>query len=198
MDKFIERIQLEYNNEYDLSRIDFKGSKHPIDVICPVHGLFSITPDNLIYNRGCPSCRGVHPRGYPARLGKGDTPKKTPGRKPYLEYHRFYIHKSDGDFLKFGITSGDVECRRIAVENLSDFKFETVFIRTFYDRRLCAAVERTIKLAFKTGVVSSGSMCEGLTETVALRHLDQIIDIVCSFPSSKNPPAPDVPVMIKR
>jgi len=185
MNDFKERVQIEYGNEYNLSIVKYEGTKNPVNIICPDHGVFKITPDNFIYNAGCPMCRGVHKRGYPARRGKGVEPKIKPGRKSTVKYYNFYIHNVSGGFLKFGITSGSVEDRRFYIDLASDFKHKTVFTKTFYNRRLCAAVERVIKLSFKTGVAPAGSMSDGITETVDLKHLDQIIRIVESFPPDK-------------
>ena len=197
MNNFKERTVIEYGNEYDLTATIFKGNSIPLQINCPNHGLFKITPDNFLYRAGCPQCRGKHSRGYPARRGRGNEPKKKTGRKPFIEYFHFYIHNVDNKFLKFGITSGSVEGRRIGIESNSDFKHELIFRRTFNDRLLCAAIERSIKLSFETNVAPAGSMTDGITETVNMEHLDQIIKIVNSFPHSKNAIAPEVPLFIK-
>jgi len=185
MNDFKECVQIEYGNEYDLSLVEYKGRVNPVIVICPDHGTFTITPDNLLYRAGCPSCRGIHKRGYPARRGMDVEPKKKPGPKPIEKSYKFYIHNVSGGFLKFGITSDTIESRRISIELASQFKHDVIFIKEFSDRRLCAGVERAIKLSFKTGVAPANSMKDGITETVELKHLEQIIQIVESFPTHK-------------
>lgn len=48
--------------EYDYSKVEYKNNKNKIEVICPKHGSFYMTPINLIYNnQGCPIC--VQSRG---------------------------------------------------------------------------------------------------------------------------------------
>ena len=43
--------------EYDYSKVEYKNNKNKIEVICPKHGSFYMTPINLIYNnQGCPIC----------------------------------------------------------------------------------------------------------------------------------------------
>ena len=185
MKDFKKGVYIEYGNEYDLSKVEYKGRANHVMIICPDHGVFRITPDNFTYNAGCPSCRGIHPRGYPARRGKSVEPKKKPGRKSSVKHYTFYVHEVSGGFLKFGITSGSVEVRRITIELASDFNHKLIFTKIFHDQTLCAAVERSIKLSFKTGVAPFGSMKDGITETVKLKHLDQIIRIVENFPSRR-------------
>ena len=181
---FISAVAVEYEPDaYDLSRAEYRGRTTPLEVICPDHGPFSITPDNFLYQAGCPQCRGAHLRGYPARRGRGDSPKGTPGRK--RKAHWFYIHDVSGGFLKFGITCGSVDARRAQIEAASDFQHWVIFSKAFYDRRLCAAVERLIKLSFETGVAPPGSMRDGATETVGRQHLSAITQIVDSAPSTK-------------
>lgn len=189
-----ERIKEEYDNGYDLSKTVFKGSTQPINIVCPDHGVFTTTPNNLIYNRGCKQCRGVHTRGYPKKLNKGIIPKKKPGPKLLINYHHFYIHNVSGGFLKFGITSGNVESRRLMIESVSDFQHTLIFYRIFYDRKICASIERAIKTSFNTGVAPPGTMRDGSTETIDLKYLIQLIKIVCSFPCTKDQLLPDLPV----
>ena len=168
---------------YDLRAVVYAGTKTPVTIICPDHGAFEVTPDAFIYSGGCKRCRGIHPRGYPARRRGGVEIKKKriPGPKP--EAHTFYIHQVSGGFLKIGITSGNVESRRIQIELASDFNHAVIFTRTFLNRPLCAAIERAIKKAFRMRVAPEGSMRDGITETVATVHLDAIKAIVSVFPN---------------
>lgn len=41
---------------YDLSKITYNSAKEKVCAICPEHGEFWITPDNLLQGRGCPKC----------------------------------------------------------------------------------------------------------------------------------------------
>lgn len=36
--------------EYDYSKVEYKNNKNKIEIICPKHGSFYMTPINLIYN----------------------------------------------------------------------------------------------------------------------------------------------------
>ena len=51
-------------DKYDYSKVEYVTCKTPVTVICPVHGDFSATPNQLISRRSnCPSCAHVVSRG---------------------------------------------------------------------------------------------------------------------------------------
>lgn len=45
-----------HNNYYDYSKVDYKNSKTPVEIICPKHGSFLTKPYNHLLGRGCPVC----------------------------------------------------------------------------------------------------------------------------------------------
>lgn len=58
LDKFLTKAKIKFNNTYDYGKVDYKTTKTPVIVICPVHGEFDIIPDNHLYNSdtGCIHC----------------------------------------------------------------------------------------------------------------------------------------------
>lgn len=48
-----------HGENYDYSQVTYKSAKTNVNVICPEHGLFKITPDSHIgwYRQGCPRCK---------------------------------------------------------------------------------------------------------------------------------------------
>ena len=59
-DEFIRRVKLLHNNKYDYSRVVYSQQNEYVDVICPVHGVFKVTPKNHMKGRGCPLCAKNH------------------------------------------------------------------------------------------------------------------------------------------
>jgi glutaredoxin len=56
----IEKSNKIHFNWYDYSNINYNGMFEKIEVICPIHGSFLVTPNNHIYNKsGCPKCKGI-------------------------------------------------------------------------------------------------------------------------------------------
>lgn len=54
---FIEKSQKIHGNKYDYSSVNYISNKIPVEVICPIHGIFSIRPDSHIYGKqGCKMC----------------------------------------------------------------------------------------------------------------------------------------------
>lgn len=58
-DEFVEKAK-KVHPEYDYSKVKYIRSNLKVDVICPKHGLFSITPNSLLSGTGCPTCSKAH------------------------------------------------------------------------------------------------------------------------------------------
>ena len=54
----ILKYQKVHNNFYDYSLVDHKKSNDKIEIICPIHGVFSQMPSNHLQGKGCPKCKG--------------------------------------------------------------------------------------------------------------------------------------------
>ena len=63
LEEFISEAQRIHQNldgtpKYDYALVEYKGAKKKVKIICPVHGVFSITPDaHLNQHQGCPKCK---------------------------------------------------------------------------------------------------------------------------------------------
>ena len=57
-DEFIDSLKSRYGDKYDYSKVDYKGNRVKVCVICKEHGEFWSTPQNLLKNHGCPKCSG--------------------------------------------------------------------------------------------------------------------------------------------
>jgi hypothetical protein len=57
-DEFIKIARMIHGDRYGYERVVYRGYKTPVELICPDHGPFSVTPDTLLSKvRGCPVCR---------------------------------------------------------------------------------------------------------------------------------------------
>lgn len=55
--KLIENLKEQFGNEYDYSKVDYKGSHEKIEIICSKHGSFFKRIDHLNNNCLCDKCR---------------------------------------------------------------------------------------------------------------------------------------------
>ena len=57
-EEFVERINKIYDEKYDLSKSDVnkRDEKGRVCIICPEHGEFWKTPNNILSGHGCPKC----------------------------------------------------------------------------------------------------------------------------------------------
>lgn len=58
-DEYITKIKLVHGDRYDLSLVDFKGSRYPVKAICKDHGEFEMRADNFVKGSNCPRCGRV-------------------------------------------------------------------------------------------------------------------------------------------
>lgn len=56
---FLKLVPDSHKEEYDLSETIYTTRQSKIDVICKIHGKFSIRADNFIIGQGCPKCRYI-------------------------------------------------------------------------------------------------------------------------------------------
>jgi len=164
----LERLKKEYGEEYDFSKTDLAVRAVPVTVTCPDHGDFEITLDNLIYNAGCYRCRGVHPRGYPKSKQRG------------ISSRWFYIHSTNSDFIKIGVTVDDPNLRLKRINNLSPYEHSLFYKKRFDDGKVCDQIEQLIKRIYPCGVAS---IPDGSTETIEEKYLQEIIQIVDNVPT---------------
>jgi len=55
-DEFIDVVKKIHRNKYDYSKVNYEGSRIPVEIICPKHGVFSQLPGNHLKGMGCPRC----------------------------------------------------------------------------------------------------------------------------------------------
>lgn len=53
---FISKATKIHGNKYDYSKVVYKNSNSPVEIICPEHGSFYQTPDSHWDGRNCPKC----------------------------------------------------------------------------------------------------------------------------------------------
>lgn len=61
-EEFIARAKKLHGNKYDYSKVHYKDMWTPVEIICPVHGLFLQTPAKHVkqgkyVHQGCPKCK---------------------------------------------------------------------------------------------------------------------------------------------
>lgn len=61
-EQFIEKANLKYDNFYDYSKSIYTLSKNKINIICPIHGLFSQLAMSHLRGHGCKKCGDKTPK----------------------------------------------------------------------------------------------------------------------------------------
>lgn len=65
-EEFIQRARKVHGNKYDYSKVEYKGSKTKVCIICPLHGEFWQSPNHHLRGCDCPKCaiplRNLNPK----------------------------------------------------------------------------------------------------------------------------------------
>lgn len=56
---FIRRAKEIHGDKYNYSKVDYKGFRTKVTIICPIHGEFEQTPNNHLHGLGCHKCGGT-------------------------------------------------------------------------------------------------------------------------------------------
>ena len=54
-EEFIKRAKEIHGDKYDYTLVDYKNNKTKVKIICKIHGIFEVRPDNH-YHTNCPKC----------------------------------------------------------------------------------------------------------------------------------------------
>lgn len=58
--EFVEQANKIHNNQYDYSKVEYKGANKPVCIICPKHGEFWQKPTNHLKGHKCSKCQKVY------------------------------------------------------------------------------------------------------------------------------------------
>ena len=111
-DSFIERLRQVYGDDYDYSKVVYKGRDVPVLLTCREHGEFKMSPRSLLIGRpdrsikphGCPECAGIRKLSVPSRVKKKQS-KKT--KFDFLKQAR-QVYGDDYDYSKVVYKGRDV------------------------------------------------------------------------------------------
>lgn len=59
---FLEKAYMAHGDKYQYNQDTYKGSDYKLDIICPVHGIFTQKAINHINGQGCPKCGQIKRR----------------------------------------------------------------------------------------------------------------------------------------
>lgn len=96
---FIKDARQIHGDKYDYSKVEYVNNKTDVDIICPIHGIFSQTPHNHLKGKGCKECgKEKNIREHPTRLNNEEFNRRS--RK---------IHGNKYDYSKVVYITGDKE-----------------------------------------------------------------------------------------
>ena len=55
-EEFIKKAREVHGDKYDYSKVEYVTNQTPVEIVCPIHGIFVQRPNNHIRGNGCPKC----------------------------------------------------------------------------------------------------------------------------------------------
>ena len=123
---FIERAKEAHkdrDSDYDYSRVEYKGAKTPVEIICKNHGSFWQDPHEHLKPHGCPECGNILGGGW----SRSDfIAKCKANNNGNATLYVVKCSKGTESFYKVGVTSHDVKWRFKSKRNMP-YNYKTVF-----------------------------------------------------------------------
>lgn len=120
-DTFLRKSKAVHLNKYDYSSVNYEHSRKPIDIKCPIHGIFSQVPNDHVSGKGCAACGAEYSSGW----SRSDYIRKCSERNRGLS--TLYVVKCFSGselFYKVGITSTDIKTRFYKIPYEYDVVYE--------------------------------------------------------------------------
>jgi hypothetical protein len=73
---FIIKSNQIHGDKYDYNLVDYKNNKTLVEIICPVHGIFKLRPNDHLNGQGCKKC-GVQQRAEKRSIGQDEFIKRA-------------------------------------------------------------------------------------------------------------------------
>lgn len=91
-EEFLKQLKHIYKNKYDISKVIYNGDNKPVELICRIHGSFSLTPTNIIHGKqGCRSCNISKSRKATSWLNLLDVSKSNREKRIYIDDINYII-----------------------------------------------------------------------------------------------------------
>jgi hypothetical protein len=74
-EEFIIKAKNIHGDRYDYSKVDYKGNRDKVEIICKEHGSWWQTPYNHLQNRGCRCC---------TNRSKGEIKSESPSQRSFI------------------------------------------------------------------------------------------------------------------
>lgn len=104
----IEMMTNKHDGVYDYSLVNYVNVHTKIDIICDIHGTFSVKPNNHLRGSGCPDCARLLRNGWE----RGTWVKRCERyNKEACMVYIIRLYNDNESFIKIGLTSNTVADR---------------------------------------------------------------------------------------
>ena len=137
---FIKKSKNIHNNKYDYSKVEYVNNKTPVNIICPIHGVFPQRPDaHIIQKQGCNVC---------SRIGLSPIVKiDSIDANDICYLYTIKLTDNNETFYKTGISNNYIR-RHSEISLVSGYKIELIDI-LIDTRYTCFKLEQKILNKYK-------------------------------------------------
>lgn len=107
-ESFIEKVTRIHNGFYDYSLVNYANHLKFIDIICPIHGMFTQEARNHLRGHGCNKCGNEFKLGYKESQWMEHCDRYN---KASATVYVIRIYNHEEEFIKIGLTAGELSKR---------------------------------------------------------------------------------------
>lgn len=124
-ERFVAKCRLVHGNKYDYSKVDYKASHHPVEIVCKRHGPFWQEANNHVQGSGCKKCV-----------------RRTEG-----SFSLYFFH-SENKLTKVGVSKRPID-RLLELDKLMPFPVSEYWAVNVGDYREALLAERVVHEALE-------------------------------------------------
>lgn len=149
---FIEEAKKLHQNRYDYNQVTYIRDSSKVDIVCPAHGIFKMSPNNHLRGQNCPRCSGIA-RGIinaenSTGWGLSKWSEAAIDSKTFDSFKLYFLKLSDDteSFCKIGRTYRELSERTRKLP----YACETIHLLEHTDPKVIFDLETHLKRTFKT------------------------------------------------
>ena len=104
-DEFVGAARAVHGQKYDYARSEYRGAFEPVEIICPVDGVFTQIPSSHLTGVGCPLC-SRRAQGAPRNLTRALRGEFDISKESFVYVVRFKLPFGDTFLYKIGSGTG--------------------------------------------------------------------------------------------
>ncbi len=174
VDEFRKRSFAKFGNKFDLSKVKYINKREKVKIICKIHGVISVSPEDFLANKyGCPKCG----KKQAALNGHGYYTIYKAADRFFIGCGILYLirlYSNCEEFLKIGVTTN--KKRRFSDFKKYGYCVESIFTDEYHDLNDAIIAEFFLHNEFRYCRIKPQKYFPGFGECFLISKKDKIVN----------------------